>query len=831
MRNTLLPLISLFISCFILFLGNGLINVLLPVRMGLDGTGVDAIGAVLSLYYVGMFIGAIYSKNLIKRAGHVRMFTGCVALGAMSILICSLFSDPIFWGAMRIVIGICNACAFTAMESWLGDSSDIKTRGKVLATYNAVALAGLFGGQFFMNIANPIDTTLFVIAGILLCAATIPIGLSTKSGPVVGEVDPMPLRKLYNISPLGIVSCLMSGLIYSALFNMLPVFASHNNIVEFDLSIYMGVAIFGAFLLQFPIGYLSDRYDRRTVLLALLLVSAVSGLAIIALTRWHFFPTMFVVTGITCGIVACIYPLSIAEAFDRLKQSEMVAAMGSMILAFSVGGALGPISASFVMSKFGASSLFYFLAIIQLLLAGFVVFRMVARTALPVAEQEHFVMQSAAVSPSIELDPRSEYVDTVRELSPEGEIAVEIATVDPATAVNMTRALSLIDAQLGLEAAAAIAKVQGIDVLRLFEVMMAVLPGELHNVTRSLITAKPEFAYEIMLKLGQSYPALLVEIAEEIGHELPDLRVVTAKAVMEIAPDSALEMAEYYAQLLADEHESVRPAEREDDHSKEFALNISAELWAGAADQALDVAVVMADAIPESAVSLAQEYIASNVGNTEEDSSVDSEDAFNDKTSQDDVSRAELTQNDSTAKDSVELVTRFADAAPQQAIDVAVAVVTAVPDSAADVAAVLATTISERQTLDEASEQNIEKIDGIKRDEFVELVHRIREASPDSAMDVAVAVVEQAPASAVDVAADYAGTILEDDTGGAVDHDEAVELVQRLSSVSPDQTIDVAVAVVEAIPGSASEVVDAISRGEEPGDGEWMNEISDKNKG
>lgn len=830
MRNTLLPLTSLFVSCFILFLGNGLINVLLPVRMGLDGASVDSIGAVLSLYYVGMLIGAVYSKNLIKRAGHVRMFTGCVALSAMSILICSLFLDPVFWGVMRIVIGFCNACALTAMESWLGDSSDIKTRGKVLATYNAVVLAGLFGGQFFMNIANPIDTTLFVVAGILLCAATIPIGLSAKSGPVLGEVDPMPLRKLYYISPLGIVSCLISGLIYSALFNLLPVFAGQNDINEFDLSIYMGVAIFGAFLLQFPVGYLSDRYDRRTVLLGLLFVSALSGLAVVALARWQYFPAMFVATGVTCGIVACIYPLSIAEAFDRLKQSEMVAAMGSMILAFSFGGALGPISASFVMSKFGGASLFYFLAIIQVLLAGFVIFRMVARNALPVAEQENFVMQNAAVSPSIELDPRSEYVETVRELSAEEEMAVAIANVDPAAAVKMTRALSLIDPQLCTGVATAIARVNGIDVLRLFDVMMEVLPSDLLNVTRSLVTARPEFAYELMVRLGKSYPDRVVEVAEAIGHDLPELRVVTAKAAMLIAPDSAFEMAEYYAQLLADEHESVRYAEREDDQSTEFALNISAELWHGAADQAMDVAVAMADAIPESSVSLVQEYIASNAGSSDEEALTDSEQPPTNISADKYIGGIEPSQSDTWSNDTVELVTRFADAAPLQALDMAVAVVEAIPDSAADVAAAMATNISDRQTHDETSVQDVQYTDAIKHGEFVELVHRIGEASPDNAMDVAVAVVEQVPSSAVTVAADYAANISEDESGTAIDHDEAVELVQRLSTVSPDQTIDVAVAVVEAIPGSASEVVDAISRGEEPGDGEWMNSIDDEHK-
>lgn len=410
MRQTFISLFSLFLSCFILLMGTGLINILLPVRMGLEGINTQVIGIVLSLYSVGLFIGALYSTSLIKRAGHIRMFAGCVSLGAVSILICSLYADAILWGAMRIVMGFCIACAFTAMESWLSDSSSKETRGQVLAIHNAVMLAGLFGGQFFMNLANPQDDMLFVIAGILLCTAVIPIALSRHVGPVIEEVKSMSLRLLYKRSPLGVVSCLVSGMIYSALFSLLPVFAKEYDIVGFQLSLYMGAAILGAFILQFPVGYLSDRFDRRTVLLVLLIISAVAGLTVTLMASLKIEWAVFLATAVTSGIIACTYPMSITEAFDKLQQSEMISAMGSMILAFALGGIIGPYSASLVMDHFGGAALFYFLGVIQLLLACFVIFRMLSRQALPLAEQEHFVMQGTPVSSAAVLDPRTNYV-------------------------------------------------------------------------------------------------------------------------------------------------------------------------------------------------------------------------------------------------------------------------------------------------------------------------------------------------------------------------------------------------------------------------------------
>ena len=789
MRTTLVSLIPLFISCFILLLGNGLINVLIPVRMGLDGMDTNTIGTVLSLYFVGMLLGAIYSKNLIKRAAHIRVFAGCVSLGAVSILICSLFSDPILWGGMRIVLGFCNACAFTAMESWLSESSSKETRGKVLAAYTAVVLSGLFFGQFFMNMASPEGSTLFVFSGILLCAAVIPMVLSRNSGPAVSEVSSMSLFALYKISPLGVVSCLISGVIYSATFNLLPVFAKDYGIVDFQLSLYIGAAILGAFLLQFPVGYLSDRFDRRTVLAILLFISAVADFSVPVLASQNVMWAVFLGTAITCGIIACTYPLSISEAFDKLRQSEMVAAMGSMILAFSIGGVLGPYTTSIVMDYYGNAALFYFVALIQLLLAGFVMYRMAVREALPVEDQEHFVMQGASITASVELDPRTEYIEQQPELSSEAETAVSIAETDPAAAVKMARALAMANPVLGVEVAAAVATVHGIDVLRLYEVMKEAVPDQILDVTRAVVTVRPELAYELVSKLAEWYPEQVVSVAAEIGQALPDLRIEMAKVAVEYAPESVAEVAEYYAQVLAEEHDAVRPADRDDDTSEEDAASIASELWQAAPEQALDVAVTMVDAIPESAVLVAEEYLASNIGETDEEASA----AEQQDTSElgqtiveyqegEEVWSQEWAQESTDDyQNTVELVARLAEAAPEQALDMAVAVVEAVPGSAAEVATEIASNFYENKSDDANS-----------------------------------------------ATAELEGELDGEPEGKPLEYEDAVELVQRLSDASPENAMNVAVAVVEAIPESASEVVDAISQGDESTEGEWINSVDHK---
>ncbi|MBO7927141.1 MFS transporter [Pseudoalteromonas sp. K222D] len=562
MHSTFKAQFTLFISCFILLLANGLINLLLPVRMSLDGAGIDTIGMVLSLYFVGMLLGALLSINLIKRAGHIRVFAGCVALAAIAILICSLYTEPFVWGAMRLVTGFCNACAFTAMESWLSSSSTKETRGKTLGVYNAVLLGGLFSGQFFMNLADPTDTTLFVVAGILLCAAVIPLVLSRNPGPIIEEVSSMSLRALYKISPLGVVCCFVSGMIYSASFNLLPIFAGQYNIVDFELSLYVGTAILGAFILQFPVGYLSDRYDRRTVLFGLLIISALADLAIPQFAKVDNLLGVFTATAITCGIIACTYPLSISEAFDRLRQNQMVAAMGAMIFTFAAGGVIGPYAASVVMNTFGSVFLFYFLALIQLLLAGFVIYRMTVRKALPIEDQESFVMQGAEFFSGVDLDPRTEFIEPEKKLSVEEEITLSIAESDPASAVKMTQVITKHNPTIGLNIAKAVAATESVNVLRLHEVLKDTIPEKIIDVTRALITAQPELADELIQQLAQWYPEQMVQMVIAIAHSLPELRAEIISVLLKLAPEAVTKIKTDYAAMLVEERQTIRPADR-----------------------------------------------------------------------------------------------------------------------------------------------------------------------------------------------------------------------------------------------------------------------------
>ncbi len=537
--------------------------------MEINGLDTDTIGLIITFYFIGMLLGAMYSKNLIKRVGHIRLFSGSLALMAACILVCALDSNIILWSVARAVTGFCIACCYTTMESWFGDSATKETRGRILAIYNATILLGLFGGQFFIGLYEPGESGLFIISGVIFCLAILPVALSKNTGPQITEVAPMSLLAIFKISPLGVVTCFTAGITYSAVMGLLPVVAQHYGFSGFTLSTYIGTAILGAFFLQFPVGYLSDRLDRRSILLIILIVSAATDIGITLLDPEQGLWPLLLATTITSGIITCIYPISMSQTFDQLKKSQMLAAMSSMIMAFSIGGVVGPYSASIVMNLFDSTALFYFLAVVQALLALYVMYRMSVKDALPVEDQDNFVMQSSAVAAPLDLDPRTEYVEHTEPCS-EAETAVNIAETDPGTAVRLARAIAMENPTIGAEVAAAVASVEGIDVLRLYQVMSEAVPNQILDVTRAIVIERPELAQDLIKKLTGWYPEQVVPVAMEIGTVLPELRLEMAKIAVETAPESATQIREYYMQLLTEEQEAMRPADRYSFNEKEL---------------------------------------------------------------------------------------------------------------------------------------------------------------------------------------------------------------------------------------------------------------------
>ncbi len=665
MIGTLASLFSPLFSGFVLMIAYGLIGILLPVRMGLEQMSTDTIGLVLSMYAVGMLFGGLYSKAMINRAGHIRVFAASAALAAISILACSLHTDPILWGVMRMLMGFCNACVFTAIDSWLSGQATQETRGRILATNQISIMTAIFIGQFGLNIADPGGSTLFVMAGMVLSLSVIPMVMSRSAGPAIEDGGSMPFKKLFISSPLGVITCVFAGLLYTGGFNMLPLFASHHGISGLQLSQFMGAAVFGALALQFPVGMLSDRMDRRTLMLGLLVVCMVGGLSVPFSAEAGSLPLMMIGVAFMIGISACLYPLAISQTFDTIQQKDLVSAMGGLITVYALGSIIGPYSASLVMKTFGVNSLFTFMAIAQTLLLLLIVYRMFVREALPVEDQESYVPMVYEIGNAIELDPRSEYHEPHEMMGLEAQYALSIADEHPGVAVNIAKTLAEMSPSQAARLAGSIAQVDGVNAVRLFNAMSDALPESNLELAEAVAMGSPQHAAEIIRQVSQRFPEQLNDYVAAVTKAAPDVSVdviaAAAESLVLESPDEVMEIAQAYANSLSEGRDDLRPIDREAEHSEEWAGEVVGQLSEMLPEQSVEFASTFAQAMPEAVPHIASAYAEHLSSAHDNDEDTLQADAAN------------------------EFITRISEVAPEQAVDAAATLVEAMPEVASEV--------------------------------------------------------------------------------------------------------------------------------------------------
>jgi MFS family permease len=408
MLDALRSVASLLLGAGVLILGNGLVGIVLPVRMGLEHVPTQVSGLVMSSYYAGLVAGCLWGRGIISRVGHIRAFAAFAATVAAMTLIYALWFDPLAWAVLRAITGFCMAGLFATIESWLNLRASKESRGKILSLYMVTSYLASTLGQLLVNVWSVKGLELFCLGDMLLSLSLVPIVLTHVTGPQMGRSAPLSLIKLYRISPLGVVASTGAGLVSGAFYGMGAIFAANIGMPVLDISIFMGVTLIGGLAIQWPIGWASDRHDRRTVLLWVLV-----GVAVVCLLEYamSFMPFgtrgLLLLTLLFGGGAATIYPLAVAHAFDYVEQEHMVPASAGMLLAWALGATAGPLLASQAMAIGGNWAMFLYLAGMSGLLAAFVRYRMGRRSALPTAEQAKFAPRTETAVVKGDLDPRA----------------------------------------------------------------------------------------------------------------------------------------------------------------------------------------------------------------------------------------------------------------------------------------------------------------------------------------------------------------------------------------------------------------------------------------
>ena len=338
---------ALLLGMAILMLGAGLQATLLGVRATLEGFSTFVTGAVLTGYYVGYIAGSLAAPTLVQRVGHIRVFAALTATAAASILVQSVFVGPWEWALLRGISGVCFAGIYVVAESWLNDRADRRSRGTLLASYMIVIYAALGAGQFFLNLADPRGHELFLLIGVLISVAVVPMALTAQRAPEFALPRRVTFRELLEISPLGTVGAFFSGFATATFFAVGPVYAVRTGLDTGDVATFMALGVLPAIVLQLPLGRLSDRLDRRSVLIGMAVSAAVA--AALALQARSGAPLFFGAVALYGGLSLTMYALCVSHINDHLQPEQMVAASATVLLLNGVGSALGPFLVSAAM--------------------------------------------------------------------------------------------------------------------------------------------------------------------------------------------------------------------------------------------------------------------------------------------------------------------------------------------------------------------------------------------------------------------------------------------------------------------------------------------------
>ncbi|MFC0267062.1 MFS transporter [Kushneria aurantia] len=390
---------TLLLGMGLLMMGNGLQTSLLGVRASEAAFGNTVTGMVMSAYFVGFLAGSLITPRKLREVGHIRVFAALASVTSVAILIHALFVDPLIWAAMRFVTGFTYAGLYVVAESWLNGYASNRLRGRLLGVYMVISYIGMGGGQLLLGSGDPSGVGLFLLVSILVSLSLVPILISYTPQPELSHPEPMNLRRLYRLSPLGTLGCFMTGITNGAIFGMGAVFARNSGLDVGQVSLFMGAFIFGGALAQWPLGKLSDRVDRQWVIVVVALMAMLLALGGVITGGW----SPLALTGLAVLLGATmltLYSIFLACANDFLSEQQIVAASASLVLALGIGAVLGPFSAGLVMEWLGADGFLWNLAVMHLLMAAFGLYCIRFHPIHATGEQSsHYVMVASDTTP------------------------------------------------------------------------------------------------------------------------------------------------------------------------------------------------------------------------------------------------------------------------------------------------------------------------------------------------------------------------------------------------------------------------------------------------
>ncbi|MDX8431334.1 MAG: MFS transporter [Candidatus Algichlamydia australiensis] len=399
-KSALPPLISL----AIVMIGNSFFTTFFSLHIAKEGTPDWLIGILHSSYYTGILIGSLMMEKVIHRIGHIRSFALFSSINASVIMMQGLSQGLIKYIAFRFLVGMCASGYFIIVESWLLLISSSNSRGRALSLYMFSLYLAQGSGQFLLNFTDLTSFMPFGLSAIFCSLAILPLCTSPHESPEMHHPQIVPLRTIARRAPIGFIGSIIAGMMISSFYGLGPVYAKENDLTLFQISLTMGLTILGGLTLQWPIGALSDIFDRRKIM-NLVCLSLIAVCTVLCFAHHFTFPTFLSLMVLFGGIMFTLYPLSISYTADRIPEASITTIVSVMLIMFGTGCILGPLLVPLFMELLPHTGFFLFMGsvtLLQLLLSCS------SKGKRNVPSEEHFVPLPQTSLQSANLDPRQE---------------------------------------------------------------------------------------------------------------------------------------------------------------------------------------------------------------------------------------------------------------------------------------------------------------------------------------------------------------------------------------------------------------------------------------
>ena len=338
MKRALIDNWALFLGMLMLMVANGLLVTLLSIRGAALGFSDLAISVMQACYPLGALVGTVLTPTLIAKVGHIRVFSALASMVSVAAIVHLLTSDPMTWGAMRLLAGFCFPGLYVITESWLNAKTENRIRAQVLSIYFIIQTAGPALGTAMVGLPDPTGNVMFGLTSILLSVAIVPLLLSNIRAPDYTAPDRMPVGRLYKVSPMAVLGIVIMGAGVVAWYISLPLYALQKGFSEAQASGALVVALIAAAVVQYPVGWISDNIDRRYVVAGLAAVSALAALWMALDTA----PARIVIGfAVISAATMPIYSILVAHANDQLSAAQVVPASGTMAFLVQLGQVFG----------------------------------------------------------------------------------------------------------------------------------------------------------------------------------------------------------------------------------------------------------------------------------------------------------------------------------------------------------------------------------------------------------------------------------------------------------------------------------------------------------